>query len=199
MPGRPMRFLETRIPPPLVMLLCGLLGLGISLWLPATELPTPWWAAVAVVAAGLVMNLLPKLAFQHAGTTVNPMRPASSTVLITAGVYRYTRNPMYLGQAAFLLGGMLYLQNLLALAVVPMFVLYITRFHPSGRACSRRAFRRPVHRVPAAGPALVVAPGPALQLIIGPVTDGSGRSLRPNSPRSRQRRRHAGCDGRRSA
>ncbi len=154
MPGRPMRLLETRVPPPLVMLLCGLLGLGLSRWLPAAELPTPWWAAVAVMAAGLIMNLLPKLAFQRAGTTVNPMRPASSTALITRGVYRYTRNPMYLGQAAFLLGGMLYLQNLLALAVVPMFVLYITRFqiHPEERVLGERfgaqykAFRQQVRR-----------------------------------------------------
>ncbi|MEI2261471.1 isoprenylcysteine carboxylmethyltransferase family protein [Stenotrophomonas indicatrix] len=149
-----MRLLETRVPPPLVMLLCGLLGLGLSRWLPAAELPTPWWAAVAVMAAGLVMNLLPKLAFQRAGTTVNPMRPASSTALITRGVYRYTRNPMYLGQAAFLLGGMLYLQNLPALAVVPMFVLYITRFqiHPEERVLGERfgaqykAFRQQVRR-----------------------------------------------------
>lgn len=136
------------------MLLCGLLGLGISLWLPSAQLPMPGWAAVAVMAAGLVMNLLPKLAFQHAGTTVNPMRLASSTALITAGVYRYTRNPMYLGQAAFLLGGMLYLQNLPALAVVPMFVLYITRFqiHPEERVLGERfgaqytAFRQQARR-----------------------------------------------------
>ncbi|MBN5050051.1 isoprenylcysteine carboxylmethyltransferase family protein [Stenotrophomonas maltophilia] len=149
-----MRLLETRIPPPLVMLLCGLLGLGISGWLPAAELPTPWWVAVAVMIVGLLMNLLPKLAFQRAGTTVNPMRPASSTALITRGVYRYTRNPMYLGQAAFLLGGMLYLQNLLALAVVPLFVLYITRFqiHPEERVLGERfgaqynAYRQQVRR-----------------------------------------------------
>lgn len=149
-----MRLLETRVPPPFVMLLCGLLGLGLSRWLPAAELPTPWWAAVAVMAAGLVMNLLPKWAFQRAGTTVNPMRPTSSTALITGGIYRYTRNPMYLGQAAFLLGGMLYLQNVLALAVVPMFVLYITRFqiHPEERVLGElfgdqyKAFRQQVRR-----------------------------------------------------
>lgn len=138
--GPPMRLLETRVPPPLVMLLCGLLGLVIGRCLPAAELPMPLGVAVMVVAAGLVMNLLPKCSFRRAGTTVNPMRPAGSTTLITHGIYRYTRNPMYLGQAVFLCGGMLCLQNLPALAVVPLFVLYITRFQiqPEERVLAER-------------------------------------------------------------
>jgi protein-S-isoprenylcysteine O-methyltransferase Ste14 len=65
-------------------------------------MPVPVLLA-AVVTLGVALNLLPKLSFQRAGTTVNPLRPSASSALVTSGIYRYTRNPMYLGQALVLL------------------------------------------------------------------------------------------------
>ncbi|MBK0013266.1 isoprenylcysteine carboxylmethyltransferase family protein [Stenotrophomonas sp. S41] len=151
-----MHLLETRIPPPLVMLLCGVLGDALACawpW-PALPVPVPGWTAVAVMLAGLMLNLLPKLAFRRARTTVNPLRPAAATALVTGGIYRHTRNPMYLGQALVLLGGMLWLRSAAALLVVPLFVGWITRFQilPEERVLSARfgadyaAFRRDVRR-----------------------------------------------------
>ena len=124
------------------MLLCAAAGyLASRLW-PGTvlSLPMPALLAGGVMAIGLVLNLLPKLAFQRARTTVNPLRPSASSALVTHGVYRYTRNPMYLGQATVLAGAMLYLQNLTALLAVPLFVLYITRLQivPEERVLSAR-------------------------------------------------------------
>lgn len=73
---------------------------------------------------------------------------------MTGGIYRHTRNPMYLGQALVLLGGMLWLGSAVALLVVPLFVGWITRFQilPEERVLSARfgadyaAFRREVRR-----------------------------------------------------
>ncbi|WP_295567755.1 isoprenylcysteine carboxylmethyltransferase family protein [uncultured Stenotrophomonas sp.] len=137
-----MRWLETRIPPPLVMLLCAGVGwLGGRLW-PGAMLPLPIPALMAggVMVIGVALNLLPKLAFQRARTTVNPLRPSASSALVTRGVYRYTRNPMYLGQATVLAGAMLYLQSAIALLAVPLFVLYITwlQIMPEERALQAR-------------------------------------------------------------
>lgn len=125
-----MGWLETRVPPPLVMLLCAAIGGLGSRWQSGGELqlPMPELLAGLVMAFGVVVNLLPKLAFRRIGTTVNPLRPTTSSALVTHGVYRYTRNPMYLGQATVLAGAMLYLQNFAALLAVPLFVLYITRW-----------------------------------------------------------------------
>ncbi|WP_414492961.1 methyltransferase family protein [Stenotrophomonas maltophilia] len=137
-----MTWLETRIPPPLVMLLCAGIGwLGSRLWPDAVlPLPMPELTAGGAMVIGLALNLLPKLAFQRARTTVNPLRPSASSALVTHGVYRYTRNPMYLGQATILTGAMLYLQNMIALLVVPLFVLYITwlQIMPEERALLAR-------------------------------------------------------------
>lgn len=89
---------------------------------------------------GLALNLWPKLAFKRAGTTVNPLRPATSTQLVTGGVYRYTRNPMYLGHALMLCGWTVYLGHGLAYVLVPLFVAYVTRFQiqPEERALAQR-------------------------------------------------------------
>jgi protein-S-isoprenylcysteine O-methyltransferase Ste14 len=123
-----MRWLETKIPPPVVLVLCGLAAWVVARNLPALEFPLRIFVAAAFVVAGLAINVLPKLAFQRAGTTLNPLRPEATTSLVTTGIYRHTRNPMYLGHALILVGWALYLHNLAALATVPAFMLYITRF-----------------------------------------------------------------------
>ena len=137
-----MRALETKIPPPVVMVLLGCIAWVTARFLPALafELPDHTLIAGAFVAAGLALNVLPKLAFKRAGTTVNPLKPSATTALVTSGIYRYTRNPMYLGQSVILLGWVAYLQNMVGLLAVPAFMLYISRFQirPEERQLSAR-------------------------------------------------------------
>ncbi|WP_184409355.1 isoprenylcysteine carboxylmethyltransferase family protein [Xanthomonas sp. 3075] len=125
-----MQWLETRIPPPIVMIVLGIAAFSVARSTPAFACPLPLStpAAIACACGGAALNGLPKRAFRRAGTTVNPLTPAQATQLITSGAYRYTRNPMYVGHAAILLGWALYLQNPIALLAVPAFVLYVTRF-----------------------------------------------------------------------
>ena len=56
------------------------------------------------------------------------MKPDSTSSLVISGIYKYTRNPMYLGFVLVLLGWAAFLSNLAALALLPAFVLYINRF-----------------------------------------------------------------------
>ncbi|WP_411852719.1 methyltransferase family protein [Stenotrophomonas sp. LGBM10] len=137
-----MHWLETRIPPPIVMLLLGLAALAAAQYAPAFAFHVAFQTALAIAVAlvGLALNLLPKRAFRRAGTTVNPLHPAASTRLVTSGIYRYTRNPMYLGHALILFGWTLHLGNALALFALPAFVLFVSRFQiqPEERALARR-------------------------------------------------------------
>jgi len=125
-----MRALETRIPPPVVMLLLGVFAWAASSQLPALSFHLPFSSllAVALVVVGVALNLLPKLAFGRARTTINPLKPQTTTHLVTSGIFRYTRNPMYLGQSVIVLAWAVYLHNVVALLAVPAFMLYITRF-----------------------------------------------------------------------
>ncbi len=69
---------------------------------------------------------------------MNPIKPGAASSLVSSGVYRFTRNPMYLGLSVTLLGWAMFLSNPLALLAVPLFVLYINRFqiNPEERVLS---------------------------------------------------------------
>lgn len=133
-----MQWLETRIPPPLVLLTLAVTGFGMARLTPGLSFQPSWASLVAVLLAlaGLALNLLPKVAFRRAGTSANPLRPAATKHLVTSGIYKYTRNPMYLGHALILSGWIVHLGSVSALIVVPAFVLFITRFQirPEERA-----------------------------------------------------------------
>ena len=137
-----MRTLETKIPPPIVMVLLGGFGWAAARYLPAFsfDLPLNRIIAAAMVMLGLALNVYPKLAFGRVGTTINPLKPDSTTHLVTTCIYRYTRNPMYLGQSVILLSWATYLHNVVAFLAVPAFMLYITRYQiqPEERHLSAR-------------------------------------------------------------
>ena len=133
-----MDWLELKIPPPVVALAFGLL-----MWF-ATPLAAPvaapfgYRVGVAAVLAsiGVLIDLVAILTFWRARTTVNPMKPGVTSVLVTSGVYRFSRNPMYLGLLLFVLAWAVYLSSWLALFFVPVFVIYMNRFQiqPEERA-----------------------------------------------------------------
>lgn len=110
--------------------------------------------AIAVAVAGIAVCAAGVLSFRRAGTTVNPLEPERASKLVVRGVYRYTRNPMYLGFALLLAAWGMFLSNAVALAVVPAFVLYMNRWQiaPEERALESlfgddwRAYRRSVRR-----------------------------------------------------
>jgi len=134
-----MRFLEHRIPPPLVgIILAG--AMWFIAWslsplppLPATvRLP----AAVILALVGAAIALSGVISFRRAQTTVNPLKPETSTALVSTGIYGITRNPMYLGMLTVLLAWAVYLSSVWALLGPVAFALYITRFQiiPEERA-----------------------------------------------------------------
>ena len=85
------------------------------------------YAGLALVALGLVMNLWASNSFQAARTTIKPFETPKA--LVTRGIYRYTRNPMYLGMLLILIGLWLSLGTLSpGLAVPPLVWVIRTRF-----------------------------------------------------------------------
>lgn len=82
--------------PPLIFLFCLLVGLGLHWLAPATltpRLPLRILGGALVVVAGLLAGLA-RSAMIRAGTNVLPTKP--TTAIVSAGPYRFTRNPMYL-------------------------------------------------------------------------------------------------------
>ena len=135
-----MRALELRIPPPVVALLVALAMWGASrrsidpLLTELVRVPL----AIALAVIGAAFDLSGLVAFRRARTTVNPMRPQSTSSLVDRGVYRLTRNPMYVGLAFMLCGWAVYLWSWWALPGPFAFAAYIDRFQivPEERALS---------------------------------------------------------------
>ena len=78
--------------------------------------------------------------FKRARTTINPFRPENSTVLVTSGIFRITRNPMYVGLTLVLLGWAAFLSSGWGLLGPVVFALYINCFQiaPEERVLSAK-------------------------------------------------------------
>lgn len=145
--------LELRLPPLAVMLVVAS-AMGLVTWLtPALTMAGLDWGGAAVLVLGGLICLAGGVQFRMHATTVNPMAPDKSSALVTDGVYRYTRNPMYLGFAVMLIGVGTILGNLPALVLVPAFIGYLTRFQiaPEERILSSKfgaPYRVYLERVP---------------------------------------------------
>jgi protein-S-isoprenylcysteine O-methyltransferase Ste14 len=112
-------------PPLWLLLFLALAWAQSALW------PTPWagdWAAaagglLALAGAGLMAAAVPP--FLRARTTILPHRQPSA--LVTSGVFRLSRNPIYLGDVLILAGLAIRWQAWPALLLVPVFVRLLTR------------------------------------------------------------------------
>ena len=84
---------------------------------------------VALVIAGITFAVVGVATFRRQGTTVNPTRPSNASTLVDNGVYRVSRNPMYLGALMLLIAWGIHLGNLLVLVALPAaFVIYMNKF-----------------------------------------------------------------------
>ena len=110
--------------------------------------------ALLLVAAAVSVGLAGVVAFRRARTTVNPLQPERASALVTGGIYRHTRNPMYLAVATMLLAWGLWLGNALGPLGAVLFVAWMDRLQipPEERALAAlfgeefERYRRTVRR-----------------------------------------------------
>ena len=124
-----MHTLELRIPPLALVLIAACAMALIAYCVPVgLAIPAPALFACAFAFTGAVIAIAGVVAFRRHKTTVNPFTPECSSSLVASGIYRYTRNPMYLGFLLLLVGWAALLSNLVALALLPAFIAYMNRF-----------------------------------------------------------------------
>jgi len=130
--------MQNRIPPPLLAL-----ALLLAMWLTAPPHPAPQWSIVLAVGLFIAAGAfgLPALrAFRRAGTTIDPVRIGRATSLVTGGVYRFSRNPMYLSLALLLSAWAMWLGGAWVWAGPVFLVLWLDQLQirPEERAMTAR-------------------------------------------------------------
>ncbi|WP_207060772.1 isoprenylcysteine carboxylmethyltransferase family protein [Motiliproteus sp. SC1-56] len=147
--------LELKIPPLLLVLLfAGMMWLAAPLGALPLPLSLRQGLAGLLLVSGATLCVLGVLHFRRARTSVNPLDPGQATTLVSEGVYRLSRNPMYLGFAFSLLAWGLLLGSAAALLLALLFVPCIQRLQilPEERVMAQRfngaylAYKRRVRR-----------------------------------------------------
>ena len=125
-----MRSLDNRVPPPLVVLVTATL-----MWMASRR--TPHWGvpdaarlslSALILAAGFLIGAAGLKAFRQARTTIDPVHLDAASTLVTTGIFRHSRNPMYVGFALLLSAWAIYLAAPWTLIGTVMFVVFTWRF-----------------------------------------------------------------------
>lgn len=125
-----MTSLDLKVPPVALSLATAALMWAIARACPNLGVAVPGRIGLAwcLAIAGAAIAVAGVAAFRRARTTTNPMTPDASAAVVDSGIYRVSRNPMYVGFALVLAGWATYLGNVLSVALLPAFVLYLNRF-----------------------------------------------------------------------
>lgn len=136
-----MKALELKVPPALWMLLCGGLMWMVDQLLPQFQQDWLWhqWAAITIFVVAVLLIATGAISFRLAKTTVDPTKPEKASFVVTTGIYRYTRNPMYFGFLLILMAFMFKLANPVTIMVLPLFVVCLNLFQikPEERALAK--------------------------------------------------------------
>ncbi len=116
--------LQLKIPPLLLAIVTGVLiwlvpgnhtlAFSVEAW--------QFWVGGILFDSGCLIAVFGVISFKKAQTTVNPIEPEQASKLVTSGIYRFTRNPMYLGFLLALLGWTVFCLNPYGLVFCALFV-----------------------------------------------------------------------------
>ena len=118
--------LKTKIPPPIITLLFIIVTYLSSLVIVPFKFSNQSLLSFLIFVMGLVFVLSAMRQFKQKNTIINPMTPRKTTTLVVDGIYKYSRNPMYLGLLLVLTSSGVYFGSWLSLLIVPLFWLLIS-------------------------------------------------------------------------
>jgi len=118
------------VPPPVVAAIVGAVMWALDRRLELGKFESALQAPVAgiLLIVGLLLMLCAVASFVAARTTINPLRPSRASSLVTTGIFRISRNPIYLGDLVLLAALAVWLGNAISALLLVPFVAYINRF-----------------------------------------------------------------------
>jgi protein-S-isoprenylcysteine O-methyltransferase Ste14 len=133
--------LELKVPPPFVLLIVGLLMWLVNYLMGGAFAPRfAFFTGIEAMAIGFAIAVRGLITLRRNHTTPSPIMIDRAKKLVTTGLYRFSRNPIYLGMVIFLVGVAVMFGNLWLLAGPLAFGFYINRFQimPEERAMTAK-------------------------------------------------------------
>ena len=120
--------IKTKFPPPLVALTFGFLINYTKNIFPKIEIKNENFFGSIMIISGFIIILSAIILFKKYKTTITPLNPSNATKLINGGIYKFSRNPMYLGLLLVLLGISFMINIIGGFLLIPLFILYLNLF-----------------------------------------------------------------------
>jgi len=118
----------SKIPPPLVVLILVISTFFSSKKIDLIQIPLQSLISIFILSIGILILLNPVLKFKKSKTTINPIKFNKVNKLVTSGIYKYSRNPMYLGLLMIVISSSIFYLNIFSILTPLFFYLWINRF-----------------------------------------------------------------------
>ena len=123
-----MKSLENKIPPLIIVVFFLALIFLLKNFLEVFTFSYQVYISFFFLCLAASLCLTSIIEFRKHKTTLNPLMPEESTALVTTGIFKFSRNPMYLSLLNLLIAFSIYLGSFLGLIIIPLFVVYINLF-----------------------------------------------------------------------
>ena len=117
-----------KIPPPLIVLVLIVSIYFSSKKIDLINIPLQLEISIFILSAGILIFVNPVLQFIKSKTTVNPIQFEEVNKLVTSGIFKYSRNPMYLGMLMIVLSTSIFYLNIYSILTPLLFILWINKF-----------------------------------------------------------------------
>ena len=119
---------KLKIPPPILVIILITSNYFSSDKLDLISIPYRTLFSIVILSIGILVIINPVVKFIKSKTTVNPVEFKNVEKLVTSGIYKYSRNPMYLGMIMIIISSTIYYLNFYSLLTPFIFYFWINRF-----------------------------------------------------------------------
>lgn len=122
--------MHLKIPPPIVLIIAMLLMYGFGVFFPSSKVAFQGQLVLGLALVGVATALIlyALVCLRRAKTTFNPIQPGKASTLVTSGPFRFSRNPIYLADAIYLVATAVLLGSPSIIIILPGFFWYLTAF-----------------------------------------------------------------------
>ena len=117
-----------KIPPPILVLILVVSSFLSSKKIDVIHIPNQTLTSILILLIGILILIIPVSKFIKSKTTIDPIKFKKVNKLVTSGIYKYSRNPMYLGLLLIVISSSILYLNIYSVSTPIFFYYWINRF-----------------------------------------------------------------------